>query len=742
MRESQRVTHTVALVVAGAVSLAYAARVVLLPGLGAGGEAEMLGGAFAAVAGVGVLRAVRSGRRPADVLLALGLVSSALGWLYWSLWLVPMATPPYPSPADGLWVVLYPLAFASLAWQVGRGAAARRALVLDLLIGTAGVTAAIAGLVVPRLAGETSDLTVVGVNSVYLGANVAHVLLLVGVLAARRFRVPAALWRRLLGAGILAATNAIWLGDVVGTGVIPVGGLLNLGWLVGFALLVSSVGAPEPDERAGSRWSGAAVVVPLSGTVLALAVLLDAPARFAGTRWIAVAVTILALVRMAQAVSEASALAGSHRLARTDDLTGLVNRRGVYDALRAALAAEETATLVLADLNRFKEVNDTLGHQAGDALLVLVGERLAAETRIGGRGPDVVARFGGDEFVLVLHRATPQEGEAAARRLLAALDDSYDVGGLVVRSSAAAGLVHLPEHGVDADELLRQADVAMYAAKAAGEPLVAYSPELDTRSVADLARTERVRARLSRGQLVLHYQPKVDLRSGEVRGVEALARLRDEDGELMMPGEFLPALAGGGELTVLTAQVLDQAVAQAAEWHRAGTSLSVAVNVPAAALVANFGARVRDVLARHELPGSLLFVEVTEESLLQDRDAGRAALDAVRALGVRVSVDDYGTGWSSLTYLRELPLDELKLDRSFISGMAGDDRASRIVHSTVALAHGLELSVVAEGVETEEDRSAAAAAGCDLAQGYLFARPVPADQIPALLGSWLLPVPT
>ena len=487
------------------------------------------------------------------------------------------------------------------------------------------------------------------------------------------------------------------------------------------------------------RWPGAAVVAPLSGTVLALAVLLDTPARFAGTRWIAVAATVLALARMTQAVADASALAGSYRLARTDELTGLVNRRGVYDVLRATLAAEETATLVLADLNRFKEVNDTLGHQAGDALLVLVGERLAAETRIGGRGPDVVARFGGDEFVLVLHRASPREGEAAARRLLAALDDSYDVGGLAVRSSAAAGLVHLPESGVDADELLRQADVAMYAAKAAGEPLVVYRPELDTRSVADLARTERVRAWLSGGQLVLHYQPKVDLRTGEVRGVEALARLRDEDGGLLMPAEFLPALAGGAELTVLTAQVLDQAVSQAAAWHRVGTDLSVAVNVPAAALGANFGARVRDVLALYELPGSLLFVEVTEESLLQDRDAGRAALDAVRALGVRVSVDDYGTGWSSLTYLRELPLDELKLDRSFISGMAGDDRASRIVHSTVALAHGLELSVVAEGVETEEDRSAAAAAGCDLAQGYLFARPVPADRIPELLGAWLVP---
>ena len=263
-----------------------------------------------------------------------------------------------------------------------------------------------------------------------------------------------------------------------------------------------------------------------------------------------------------------------------------------------------------------------------------------------------------------------------------------------------------------------------------------YRPDLDTRTVADLARAERVRAGLTEGRLVLHYQPKVDLRDGTVRGVEALARLRDEDGTLLAPGQFLPELDRGGELTALTAQVLAQAAAQAAGWRAAGTPLPVAINVPASSLTGRFGERVRDALQRHDLPGELLYVEVTEESLLNDRRAGRAAIEAVRALGVRVAVDDYGTGWSSLTYLRELPLDELKLDRSFISGMARDERVTRIVRSTVALAHGLDLSVVAEGVETAEDRDAATEAGCDLAQGYLFARPMPADELTALLAAW------
>ena len=553
------------------------------------------------------------------------------------------------------------------------------------------MTAAVAGLVVPALAGDVQDLTTVGVNSVYLGANVAHMLLLAGVVATHGFGVPGALWRRLLAALILAVTNGTWLLDLTDTGVVPLGTVLNLGWLGAFALMVSSVGVPAHDRSAGTRWSGAVVVVPLSGTLLSLAVLLVAGGRFQGARWIAAVAVVLAMVRMAQAVVDAYALAGSHRLARTDELTGLVNRRGFYDELRRVLAEGRSATLVLADVNRFKEINDTLGHPVGDALLAQVAARLAASSRGSGRDAegrwparqaDIAARFGGDEFTLLLHQDGPAAGESAARRLLAALDDRYDVGGMSVHCTLAAGLVHLPGDGAEIDELIRRADVAMYAAKAGPEPVVTYRPELDTRTVAELARTERVRAGLEQGRLVLYYQPKMDLTTGAVVGVEALARLRDEDGTVLAPGQFLPALDRSGELTALTAQVLDQAVAQAAGWLAAGIPLAVAINVPAPALVERFGEQVRDALVRHGLPGELLYVEVTEESLLHDRRAGRAAIEAVRALGVRVAVDDYGTGWSSLTYLRELPLDELKLDRSFISGMARDDRVTRIVRST------------------------------------------------------------
>ncbi|HMO11112.1 MAG TPA: EAL domain-containing protein, partial [Actinotalea sp.] len=283
---------------------------------------------------------------------------------------------------------------------------------------------------------------------------------------------------------------------------------------------------------------------------------------------------------------------------------------------------------------------------------------------------------------------------------------------------------------------------AMYAAKATGAQLMVYRADLDTRTVADLDLYGTVQAAFAAGGLVVHYQPKVHLASGATVGVEALARLRGPDGALLPPATFLPVLEQAGQLVHLTRQVLDLAVGEGARWLAAGHRVAVSVNVPAQVLVqADVATRVRVALDRHGLPGELLFLEVTEDSLLHDRVAGRTGLQAIRALGVRVSVDDYGTGWSSLTYLRELPLDEIKIDRSFVSGMAADPRATEIVRSTALLAHALGLTVVAEGVETEHDLAAVLDAGCDLAQGYLLSRPVPPEDVVGLLRRPAVPAP-
>jgi diguanylate cyclase (GGDEF)-like protein len=739
MRVPRSRTVDAALIGVAVVALVgWAARVVLLRDGRFDGEPRLLAATFVLLAVLGVRRAGRGGWQASDRVFVAGLCSWAAGWVYWAVVLADLSKPPYPSPADPLWMAMYPLSYAALAWQVGRTSAARRSLVLDVLIGAAGITAAVSGLVLPPLAPDGDD-TVAGLNSVYVGANLAHVLLLVAIVITRRGGVPTGLWRRLAAAVVLSVTNSFWLADVVVTERLPVGSIQDLGWLLAFALLVSSVATPEA-ERVPITPGLEGTVVPLVGTALALVVLVATPDRMLLAHGVAALAVALAMARMVQAVAHAHDLAGSDRLARTDELTGLANRRALYDALRRAIERGEPGGLLLLDLNHFKEVNDTLGHQVGDELLILVGRRLVG---LAPGGSGVVARVGGDEFAVLashLPSGVVEDGEpadvVAARELVMALEGSYELTGAVVRTSAAGGVVRLPAPGLDPDEIMRRADIAMYAAKSAGEPVVPYGPSLNTRTAADLARLERVRTGLAEGRLVLHFQPKVNLRTGVVRSVEALVRLHDPDGGLLLPGDFLPALHHARELVMLTQQVVDLAAGQAACWRDQGHPLMVSVNVPAAALVeAGFARSVRDTLLRHDVPGDLMMVEVTEESLLHDRAAARTSLDAVRELGVRVSIDDFGTGWSSLTYLRELPIDELKLDRSFISGMAGDPRATQIVRSTVGLAHGLDLTVVAEGVETHEDRRAATVAGCDLAQGYLFARPLAVADLDALLAS-------
>ena len=730
-----------ALALGAAVVLAHAVRSVL-PGAGQDATVDvvLLLAAVLIAAAAATVRTARSGGRAEDVVLSAGLVAYALGWVYWAVVLRPLETPPYPSPADALWALLYAGVLLSLALRVSRGRRLQRDFLLDVLIGTAGAVSAVLGFLVPALAGSARAWSVIGINGVYLAGDTAMLLLTVSVLLVHRSRSAWHLWVLAGSVLLLGLTDALFLAEVAVTGVIPAGSPLNLGWMVAVLLIATTAGHRAVRTEQAVRSRGSVLLVPLVGTVVALGVLLLVPQDAPAARWIAAAAILLAVARMGLAFVEVDALAGSRELALTDELTGLSNRRAFYSLAREQLATGAPATLVLLDLDGFKEVNDTLGHGAGDLLLTLVARRLAAESRArtGVREADVVARLGGDEFAVLFPGVEPHLGREAAARVADALASTYDVEGIRVRVSAAAGIVHAPEHGHAVDELLRRADVAMYAAKSGRARSVEYRAELDTRSRDGLRRVERMRAALVEGRLVLHYQPKVDLLTGRVTGVEALARFMDPVHGLLMPGEFLAPLAQAGELAALTEQVLDKACAQARRWADLGRPLPVAVNVPAD----GFGDGeltdlVRSTLERHGLHGPSLTVEVTEQVLLRDHAEGRAALDAIRALGVRVSVDDYGTGYSSLSYLRDLPLDEIKLDRSFVEAMVGDERATRIVESTVTLAHGLGLTVVAEGVETEGARQAVIAAGCDEVQGYLLARPMSAEALDELLARWV-----
>jgi diguanylate cyclase len=418
-----------------------------------------------------------------------------------------------------------------------------------------------------------------------------------------------------------------------------------------------------------------------------------------------------------------------------DPLTGLPNRMLLRDrtaqAIRQADRELVPVALLLLDLDRFKEVNDTLGHHDGDQLLVQVGLRLQAALR----QVDTVARLGGDEFAVLLSRIETAEGAVAvARKLQAALQEPFLLEGLSLEVEASIGLAIYPEHGNDPEQLLQHADIAMYAAKETHAGFVLFDPTLDQHSPRKLALLAELRRAIDTGQLVLHYQPKVDTHTGQVLGVEALVRWQHPTHGLIPPNDFIPLAERTGLITPLTHYVLDAALQQCRDWRRAGHELSVAVNVSARRLLdLDFPDEVAGLLARWEVPARLLVVEITESTIMADPIHALQILGRLNAMGVEVSIDDFGTGYSSMAYLKELPVHELKVDRSFVSQMISNNRDAVIVRTTVDLGRNLGLRVIAEGVENSLTLQQLDVLGCDGVQGYYISRPV----LPDDLTSWL-----
>jgi diguanylate cyclase (GGDEF)-like protein len=414
-----------------------------------------------------------------------------------------------------------------------------------------------------------------------------------------------------------------------------------------------------------------------------------------------------------------------------DALTDLPNRTLLHRRAERALRGDGFGAMLLIDLDRFKEVNDTLGHDHGDELLIEVAGRLKAVLRRG----DTLARLGGDEFAVLLD-GVPDRGAVVelAMRLQDALRRPFALRGVAVELEASVGIALYPEHGMTVGALLQRADVAMYDAKRGRRGVATYTEERDPYSEDRLGLLAELRRALEREELVLHYQPKVDLASGAVIGVEALVRWQHPTRGLLPPDEFVPLAERTGAVADLTRWVIDAALAQHRAWRDAGVDLPVAVNLAAANVVdLTLPERIVELLARHEVDGDRLECEISEHTVMADPVRATEVLDRLRGLGVRLSLDDFGTGHSSLAYLKRLPLDEVKIDRSFVAGMADDENDAVIVRSTIDLARNLGLAVVAEGVESAEIMRGLADLSCDTAQGFHVSRPLPADA----LGAWL-----
>ncbi len=421
------------------------------------------------------------------------------------------------------------------------------------------------------------------------------------------------------------------------------------------------------------------------------------------------------------------------RQALHDELTGLPNRRLLAERFEQALSEQgpgSSTGLLVMDLDGFKRINDTFGHQYGDVLLTQVGARLSGRLRDG----DTLARLGGDEFAVLL----PAIGSlAAALRLAAtirrAFEAPFTVAGLELEVDASVGVVLSGEHGQAADTLLRHADTAMYTAKANGGGIAAYKPENDANSARRLVLQGELRRAIQHRHLTLHYQPKVSVRTGEMLGAEALVRWQHPTRGMIPPVDFIPVAEHSGLIGPLTRHILDMALGQVRAWADEGRTVPVAVNISTRNLLdEGLCVQVADLLAQHRVPAGHLVLEVTESALMTDVEKAKRVLQELAALGVGISIDDFGAGYTSLGYLTTLPISELKVDRSFIDAMTCDRRSRLVVQSVITLGHNLGLTVVAEGVETEQTLEMLARMGCDSVQGYHLGRPLPASAF----GAW------
>ena len=411
-----------------------------------------------------------------------------------------------------------------------------------------------------------------------------------------------------------------------------------------------------------------------------------------------------------------------------DRLTGLPNRTLLADRLEQALRSgrreQATTGLLLIDLDRFKEVNDTLGHHYGDALLQQIGPRLSSVLR----GVDSVARLGGDEFAVLLPTVSGVDAAlAVAEKLRHALTDPFVVDDVALDVEASIGVVVSGEHGQHTATLLQRADVAMYVAKEQNLGVFAYDPQADAHSPERLAVLGDLRRGLDRGELFLHYQPKVSLSSGETVGAEALVRWAHPDRGTVAPDQFIPLAEHTGLIGPLTLYVLDAALAQVRAWLDAGWTVPVAVNLSARNLLdQRLSDQIVELLAKHRVRPDMLRLEVTESAIMTDPARAQALLARLHKLGVAIAIDDFGAGYTSLAQLKTLPVTELKIDRSFVTTMDTDVANALIVRSVVDLGHNLGLTTIAEGVETQASMDTLTGFGCDIVQGYHLARPMAA----------------
>jgi len=678
--------------------------------------------------------------RAAWLLLALGLTSYGAANIYYFAVVQHLDPEPFPSLSDAGWLAFYPLAYGCvvllLRAQVVRWHAST---LLDGLVACCGLGALAVALVFERvLVRSEGSATAVAVALAYPVVDLLLAVLLVGGLAVLGWRPGPVWWLLIAGLVAFCVGDVVFLLQAAGSGY-ETGTWVDVTWLAAVALVTFAAWSPDR-ERPARRMDGwALLVVPVLFAATSVTLLVTSNLRGAApphlVTVLAGATVVLALARLALTFREVRQLAEARLQARTDELTGLANRRHLLETLGALTEGEDGPdpqpyALLLIDLDRFKEINDSFGHPVGDQLLRLVGPRLQQSL---GRGGEL-ARMGGDEFGVLLRGADRVGASRVAHQMNTSLREAFVLEGLPMHIDASIGIALAPRHGTTPSVLLQRADLAMYTAKRGKLGYSVYDGAQVSNARDRLQTLEELRVAIETEQLVVHYQPKVHLASGAVIGAEALVRWEHPTRGLVSPDAFLPLAEQAGLMRRVALQVLELSLTDVRRWRTAGHDMHVAVNLSVSNLQdAGLPAQVSLLLDALDVPAAALVLEITENILMADAERSQQVLSGLKTLGVRLAVDDFGTGYSSLAYLRELPVHELKLDRSFVTHMRTDQRAAAIVRSTVKLAHELDMVMVAEGVEDATVMAELAAWQCDIAQGYHIARPMNAE----LFVTWL-----
>jgi diguanylate cyclase (GGDEF)-like protein len=674
--------------------------------------------------------------RAIPVLLGVGL------WLWGAgdIVLTVKSDPPSPSIADLFYVFFYPVTYVGLMLLLRRNVT-RFSLASWLDGGVAGLGAAalcatFAFQNVLHHASGTAGESAAGVaiNLAYPVGDVLLLGLVVGgaAIVSGRRKVP---WL-LLAAGYALIT----VGDMFNLlgAASFVGGVANaIAWPLSILLVSVAVWVQSPAARPSLSENAPGFTLPALAAASALGILCVGSLEHVGrvSLGLAVATMVVAAARSALSLVGLRSLTEQRRRESvTDLLTGLGNRRSLFQLLDAFVAdqgdpgaPERSLAFMFVDLDKFKEVNDSFGHATGDELLRQLGARLRNSLR----DSDLVVRLGGDEFALALLDAGADYAATVAARLTAQIEEPFMLDAVRVQIGASIGIAVMPDDATDAADVVRCADLAMYRAKLEGKPFAIYQEDLDG-AANRVQLVEELRAAIEQRQLELHYQPQVDLATGEINSVEALVRWIHPRLGYVPPLEFIALAEDAGLMGALTAVVLDEALFQCASWRSAGRQLRVSVNISASDLLnPDFPDLVARLLEGYGLAAEVLVLEMTETTAIADFERSQDAIQQLHDLGLVVSVDDFGAGFTSLAYLGSLAVKELKLDRSFISRLA-DSKQGRdlaLVTATVELAHALGLRVVAEGVEDHECLSLLSGLSCDLVQGYVISKPKPADQL-------------